>query len=246
MERSSGRVDKWHEKKCEYLAGLANRGISATLGARRGARWASTPSGVVGILGASEHPAGDHWWFGIREHEFRERQAIGVILLCESEHDVLDFGLTAARLLELLPRLGADRRSGERKLNLVRRDERYLLQIPGESPVDVTDARHDVKWLLGSGDPAASATSARHGSPKVSASAAETYHFFAQVKGGVLKPLDPVDLQDGEILLVEARRVATAPGHASVRRIVAAGGPAELPRDFATRHDVYAHGASQR
>jgi hypothetical protein len=237
-----GRVDKWHERKHRYLTGLISRGITATLGARRGARWARTPHGMVGILGASD--VGDRWWFGLKEREFNEYGAVGLILLCESRDDVLDFGLSAERVRAILPRLGSDRRA-ERKLNLLRRGERYLLQIPSGDPVDMTDALHDLTWL---GDKVHIPSVEGVDTPEHAASTAgpESSCFFAQMRRGVLKPLDRIGLKDGEVVLVQVTRVMSVPSHPSLRRIVAAGSPSTLPADFASQHDFYAHGARRR
>ncbi len=244
MERStaSSRVDKWHEKKHRYLTRLATRGIAATLGPRRGARWAQTPRGVIGILGASD--VGDRWWFGLKEREFHDYQAIGLILLCESGDDVLDFGLSADRVRTILPRLGSDRR-GERKLNLIRRGERYFLQIPSGEPSDMTGALHDLTWLGGQ-EHVPSGDESRSSDRALSTTASESSCFFAQVRRGALKPLDRIRLKDGEVVLVQVTKVMSIPNHPSIRRIVASGSPSTLPVDFASQHDFYAHGARQR
>jgi len=237
VEGPARRVDKWHEKKQRYLTQLARRGLDATLGRRRGARWAHTPRGAVGILGASD--VGDRWWFGLSEREFHDHNAIGLILLCESRADVLDFGLSAEQVLSILPRLGADHRA-ERKLNLVRRGERYLLQIPNAEPVDLTSALHDLSWLTG---PSRDIPRGQSLESTVSQASAEPLSFFAQVHRGTLKPLDRTLLKEGELVLVQLTRVASIPSHPSLRQIVAAGSPSALPADFASRHDFYAHGA---
>jgi hypothetical protein len=239
---TKGRVDKWHEEKHRYLTGLASRGINATLGARRGARWARTPRGTVGILGASD--VGDRWWFGLKEREFNEHRAIGLILLCESQGQVLDFGLSADRVAAILPKLGADRRA-ESKLNLVRRRDRYLLQIPNGDPVDVTDALHDLTWLGGQAA-SPSAGGVQTTEPAARAEPPQSWSFFAQVQRGALKPLDRIELNDGDIVLVHVAKVTTVPSRSSLRRIVAAGSPAALPADLAAQHDFYAHGARRR
>ena len=57
----------------------------------------------------------------------------------------------------------------------------------------------------------------------------------------MLEPLDAPDFTDGEFVVVRAERVASVPGNATLRRMLAAGGP-NLPADFAERHDAYAHG----
>jgi hypothetical protein len=241
MERgATRRVDKWHENKRRYLTRLETRGIAANLGARRGARWARTPTGVVGVLGASD--VGDRWWFGLNEREFDHYHAIGLILLCESGQDLLDFGLPADVVRAFLPRLGSDRR-GERKLNVVRRGERYFLQIPGGDPVDLTGRLHDLGWLGDRGDHPSSAEGRR--SLPAHVREGESRRFFAQVRHGALKPLDRVKLKEGEIVLVEVMGAMPVPGNLALRRIVAAGGPSALPADFAAQHDVYAHGTQR-
>ena len=231
---------EWDEGKRRYLAGLAARGVALTLEARRGARWATSGRGVVGILGASEVSSGERWFLGLNEAQFRERQAIGVILLCERGDEMLDFGLPAGRLLVFLGRLSEV--GGERKINLVRSRDRYIIQVPGATGEDVSEALGNLDWLLApAGGPAhrpepaparRTAKPGRHG------------RFFAKVTRGRLQPLDPIDLKEGEVLLVRTERVPAAPRHASLRRILALGGPGDLPADLAARHDRYAHGAA--
>ena len=57
--------------------------------------------------------------------------------------------------------------------------------------------------------------------------------------------IDASGLADGELVLVRASRVASAPASAAIRKIVARGGPRTLPADFADEHDHYAHGGQR-
>ena len=70
--------------------------------------------------------------------------------------------------------------------------------------------------------------------------------FFAVAKNGALHPLDDVTLVSGSIYLVEVREAPSVPANRSLRRILARGGPSDLPADFAEQHDHYAHGAGRR
>jgi predicted DNA-binding antitoxin AbrB/MazE fold protein len=69
---------------------------------------------------------------------------------------------------------------------------------------------------------------------------------FARYCDGVFQPLDPVDLADGQLCQIAARCVQSVPALESFRRIIALGGIAGLPADFAEQHDHYAHGAPRK
>jgi hypothetical protein len=67
--------------------------------------------------------------------------------------------------------------------------------------------------------------------------------FFAVAQNGTLRPLDAVRLAPGSHYLVEIHGVPSVPVNRALRRILARGGPSDLPADFAERHGHYAHGA---
>ncbi len=145
--------------------------------------------------------------------------------------------------------------------NVVRRDERFLLQLRGGEELDVTRHVGDVSWIAnGDARPIEGRRSSTHGE-SVSETPAETStyaptaappeteatsRFFATAKNKALHPLDDVNLEAGSFYLVDIRKVQTVPGTSSLRRILARGGPGDLPADFAERHDYYAHGTNRR
>jgi hypothetical protein len=206
---------------------------------RKGSRWARADEGVVAVLGADER-LDDRWWFGLREKEFSDRDALGVILLCGSGEEVVDLGLAGSRVRELLPQLSLEPRRGERKLNIFRRGGRYELQVPGGRPVDVTAARGDLSWLGAPSQSGRDRTAGADGSPGAQPKDEPVAAFFARVRKGLLEPLDPTGLADGDIVLVTVAKAPTMPTSAALRRIVARGGPRSLPADFAEQHDRYA------
>jgi hypothetical protein len=178
------------------------------------------------------------WWLGLDWPKVERRKVVGAILLCESGDEVLDFGFSGESLKRLAAKLSRDKGRGEIKLELQPRGDGYFLRIPGEDPTDVTPALGDLSWLLpaGPGRPK-SPVSAPPGEGAATAQA-----FFARVRGGMLEPLDAPDFRDGELVIVRAERAPAVPGNATLRRMLAAEGPASLPADFAERHDAYAHG----
>lgn len=249
------RSGAWDEAKRRYLLSLRPGDWNLE---GRGSRWASGPAGTLAILAASEARA-HRWWLGLNETEFRSRRAVGLVLLCASHAKVLDFGLSASRVEQLLPRLSIDDR-GERKLNVVRVGRRFVLQIPGTDGADLTPALGDTSWLTGlrEGATLRERAGAAYGHeeqghpshiepievPAIAARGGDPVEatFFARIKGGILEPLDPTGLPEGEMVLVRATRVTSVPASGVARRIVAQGGPQSLPSDFAQEHDRYAHG----
>lgn len=236
-----GRADRWHEPKRDYLNRVKHRtGLVFELEGR-GARWASGPAGAIGILASGGTQSGGRWWLGVDEIEFRNRRALGLILLCQSRDELLDFGLSRDKVAELLSQLGRDR---ERKLNLVHRHDRYVIQVPGHREVDVTQSLGDLSWL--DGDRSMSATEPRavdDKAPHLAGPETGATAFFARVRAGLLEPLDPTGLPEGAVVAVRATVTHSTPQVSALRRILAAGGPDTLPRDLAERHDHYAHGA---
>src|SRR5262245_57244690 len=111
------RADKWDKRKRDYIEDVRTKTGDACELEGRPARWATGPTGTIGIM-ASDTPNGTRWWFGLDESEFSTRRPLGLVLLCRSDDKLLSFGLPRERVLGFLPKLGRDSR-GERKLNLV-------------------------------------------------------------------------------------------------------------------------------
>ena len=235
------RVEKWDARKRAYLRDVAGT-LALRLDDRRGARWATGPRGIVAILGASEAPGGGRWFLGVNEAQFRERAPIGLVLLCEQGQKLLDFVLPADRLRPLLGRLS--KVGAERKINLVRVRDRYIIQVPGADGADVTESLGNLSSLGAVADAPAAHEGLRLRKRRGERGA--NLRFFAKVRRGRLEPLDPVDLREGEVLLIRTEALPAAPRHASLRHIVALAGPSDLPSDFAAQHDHYARGASRR
>jgi hypothetical protein len=241
--RGGKSASEWDKIKRTFLEELRERtGADFSLNRMNG-RWASGPRGVVGIVSGVERPEGDRWFMGLDARALGEREPLGVILVCEArdgQRIVLGFG--ASHWAGLLPGMSRDSRRGELKFDLRRRGDRYLL-----AGTDVTSALGDLSWLAelgpaGAGRPAEAGSAAK--APPVSRSA--EHSFFARVSGGMLEPLDPTGLSDGDLVLVSTRPTAAVPSNATLRRVIAAGGPPSLPPDFADQHDAHAHGAPGR
>lgn len=245
-----GQAEKlsiWDDRKRRELASIrVSTGISLELEGRRGSRWARYPRGSVAVLSASEHPRGDRWWFSLNEKEFESRDVRGVILLCGAGEGLTRFGIPAERVREFLPHLSKEGKSGERKLNVVRRGERYVLQMPGGREVDLTLARGDFSWLDPASFPGHPSVRERSEPPGAEPSARSESAFFGRVRKGRIEPLDDTGLKEGDLVLVRAAVTGAVPATAALRRIVARGGPAALPADFAEQHDHYARGAARR
>ncbi len=240
------KLTTWDDLKRRYLASIQARGIPLELGGRHASRWARHPRGWVAIPSARESPRGDRWWLSLNEKEFESRDARGIILLCRAGEDLIDFGIPAERAREFLPHLSKEGRSGERKLNVVRRGERHVLQIPGGREIDLTPARGDLSWLEPASFPpqptVRKGSQARGAEPPAGAEST----FFARVRRGRLEPLDDIGLPEGDLVLVRATPARVVPATGALRRIVARGGPASLPADFAEQHDHYARGAARQ
>ena len=253
---------EWADIRHRFLDETARRGVSLTL---RDRVWAVTPKGAwVALPGTSDSPIADRWWLGCDPQKLRARRPIGVILLCQARGGSLHtIGLPEALLGDVEPRLSKNKR--QIFFNVVRRGGRFLLQLRGGDEIDVTGRVNDVSWLadaqgegaslvsdgVNPGESAAifqehakQSTADDPGEP--AAGEASTHRFFAIVKDSALHPLDDVALEPGSLYLVEAREAPAVPGNSSLRRIVARGGPDDLPADFAERHDYYAHGTIRR
>jgi dienelactone hydrolase len=240
--RGGKRPAEWNDIKRAYLAELRDRtGVELSLD-RTNARWASGPAGAVAIVIAEERPEGDRWFMGLDPTALDARQPRGVILLCEeaSRHLVV-LGFGASRWAELVPRMSRGSGRGELKFDVRRRGHRYVL-----AGLDVTSAVGDVSWLTDARPGKATQPEPVDAAPETGPDTpAHARHvFFARVRGACLEPLDPTGLAEGELVLVSARLVRVVPTNAGLRRLIAAGGPPSLPRDFAERHDTYAHGTS--
>lgn len=241
MHTRHGRSPRaWDAIKRAFLTEVRDRTGAEFSLHRTNGRWATGSRGAVFIVSGEERPEGDRWFMGL-DDSLLGQIALGVFLVCETRDGkriVLGFG--RSRWDSLLSGMSRDSSRRELKFDLRRRGERYFL-----AGTDVTAAQDDMSWLDEPG-PAAS------GPPVVAEPAkALLVHsraeqaFFARVHGTVLEPLDPTGLSDGDIVLVTTRPASSLPSNATLRRIIAAGGPPSLPRDFAEQHDVHAHGAQR-
>jgi hypothetical protein len=238
--RAGKSPNEWDKIKRGLLEDLrARTGLSFSLNRVNG-RWASGPSGVVGIVSGEERPEGDRWFMGLDSRALGEQEPLGVILVCEARDGRrIVLGFAASRWEGLRGRMSQDSKRGELKFALRRRGDRYRLE-----GADVTSALDDLSWLGPASTSRPPEPRAVPEAPIVSPSAAHS--FFARVRGRILEPLDPTGLSDGDVVLVSARPAPVVPSNATLRRLVAAGGPPSLPRDFADQHDVHAHGAQRR
>ena len=244
MHTRGGRSpDQWDKVKRTFLEELQERtGADFSL-SRVNGRWASGSRGVIGIVSGEERPEGDRWFMGLDERALGEREPLGVILVCETrdgQRVVLGFG--ASRWASLVRGMSRDSGRGEVKFALRRRGGRYFLER-----TDVTAALDDFSWLVepasvGARNPAQAESV--FAPPSVSPSA--EHRFFARVGGGMLEPLDPTGLSEGDVVLVSTTPAPFIPSNATLRRLIAAGGPSSLPPDFAEQHDAHAHGAPRR
>jgi len=237
----------WQIVRQHYLEQVRARGVVLTL---RDRVWASTDDGrCVALPGVTATTNPDQWWLGYDKDEFHRRGAVGAILLCDSiGGPLLDFGLPADVIRDIEPDLPAGTQRPQLYFNVFRRSgNRFELQLRGARPFDITGRRGDVSWLV----PATEVGTLGHGHSVVAESAAtdaklQDHRFFAKLVRGVLEPLDPVNLEQDATYLVHAQKVDAVPSSAALRRIVARGGPSDLPPDFAEQHDHYAHGAPKR
>lgn len=239
----SSKAD-WSDIRKQYLAGLATKGIRMTLhdrvwGVTDDRRWVALP-GVT----ATTDP--DHWWLTYEREQFARRSAVGAILLCASRNEPLrDFGLPAGFIREIEGSLPVGRQRPLLSFNVFRRGSGFDLLLKGGRRLDITRWLGDLSWLI---RPEAHGVVAE--SPELverkEGRHVEQLKFFARVAKSRLEPLDPVEFGEGAVYLVSARRVDSAPGTPSLRRILAREGPPDLPADFAEQHDFYAHGSPKR
>jgi len=246
---------QWAEIRQRFLEESARRGIRLTL---RDRVWAIAPGGEwIALPGTSDSPVADRWWLGCDPEKLQARHPIGVILLCKARGGSLyAIGLPATAFRDVEPRLSRNER--QVFFNVVHRGSRFLLQLRGGEEVDVTERVDDLSWIANGRESIVSEeVPLTYSSATVEAPARVTelesatqnlppIRFFAVVKGGNLHPLDDVALEPGSFYVVEARRAQAVPGSRALRRILARGGPADLPVDLAQQHDHYAHGAARR
>ena len=240
MHVRNGRSPRaWDTVKRAFLKEVLDRtGADFSLHRMNG-RWATGPRGAVFIVSGEERPEGDRWFMGLDDGVLGQT-ALGGFLVCETrDGQRLVWGFGKPRWDSLRSGMSRDGSRGELKFDLRKRGDRYFL-----AGTDVTSAQNDMSWLDEGG-----ATEAARPAGTESAAEAPTVQgdaeqaFFARVNGTVLEPLDPTDLCDGDVVLVTTRPAPAVPSNATLRRIIAAGGPSSLPRDFAEQHDVHAHGA---
>lgn len=251
MTRTAGGVRRdAGDRKSAHLTSIGQKlGVRLVLEGRADSRWARGPTGTFALLLSRDHGRG-RWWFGLSEEEFQRRGAVGAILICESRDGDTRLGLPASEVRQLLPRLsGEQTRPEERKLHIVRAsDGRFVLQMPGGMPTDLSHAVERVEWLATDGPVPRPAQSdpGESGRARAGTSGESRCAFFSRVQNGVLKPLDPVELDEGAVVRVEVSVATHVPANTALRRIVARGGPAALPPDLSEQHDHYAHGAPRR
>lgn len=253
---------EWQSIRIAYLQSLErNRGLHIRLrnrvwGFTEGEEWVALP-GVT----ATSNP--DLWWLAIRRDEYARRRALGAILLCAASGEPLrDFGLPDSLIAEVEPHLSLGTERPQLYFTVIRRRSRFELQLKGGRSLDITDRLGDLSWIDGSQRqgkaPLDSTPATLAGGHSLAAEATESYQavptsaaggdlrFFARATGAGLEPVDRVELQQGAVYLVSASPMGGAPRSAALRRIVARGGPTDLPRDLAAQHDHYAHGAYKR
>jgi hypothetical protein len=245
---------EWAHIRQDFVGRASARGAHLVL---RDRVWAVTRTGSwIALPGTSDSPVADRWWLGCDSEKMRDRQPLGVILLCKSQQGPLHaIGLPGELLRSVEPKLFRNAR--QLFFNVSRRGERFFLQLRGGEELDVSQHVDDVSWIStdkGAGlarhysGPSTQAVVRETPEPRSPSEepAATSTRFFAVVKNGALHPLDDVTLQSGSLYLVDIREAPSVPGNRSLRRILARGGLADLPSDFAQQHDHYAHGAERR
>jgi hypothetical protein len=252
---------QWASIRQEFIDRTADRGVHLVL---RDRVWAVTHNAEwVALPGTSDSPNADRWWLGCDPDKLRERQPLGIVLLCKArEGSLYAIGLPNALFRELEPKLSKPKSERQVFFNVVRRGTRFLLQLKGGEEFDVTAHLDDVSWITNGNEHRMSSGRPSYGASRVAEGAvtetaersardqmpppAAAIRFFAVVKKGSLHPLDDVGLESGSVYLVELRDAPSIPGNRALRRILARGGPGDLPADLAEQHDHYAHGAGRR
>jgi hypothetical protein len=251
-ERGTRTRAEWGNTRRRYLEKLAaTQNIELVL---RDRVWAVTPDGRwVALPGVTATSNPDLWWLGYRRDEFRRREAVGAILLCASvDRPLLDFGLPTAFIGEIEHDLSVGNEREQLYFNVLHRSGRFELQLRGGRSVDITRRLGEMSWLRRPGDATGRNAVGEAKVPYERASqdrgqdrGAEA-RFFARWVDAALRPLDPIDLRDGAVYLLQAHLTDGVPRSAALRRIAARGGPSDLPRDLAEQHDHYAHGRPRR
>jgi hypothetical protein len=250
---------EWAHIRGKFIDRVSRMGIRLEL---RDRVWAVTEAAEwIALPGTSDSPVADRWWLGCDPAKLLERQPVGIVLLCKARGGSLHaIGLPRALLLDIEPKLSKNDRHVF--FSVVRRGTRFLLQLRGGEELDVTAHLDDLSWAHKGGEgarrtgwkpthPGPAAQDVVRETPEATAptenrSAAAATRFFAVVKNGALHPLDDVTLEAGSLHLVEIREAPSVPGNRSLRRILARGGPPDLPADLAEQHDHYAHGRVRR
>ena len=134
-------------------------GLEFVLEKRVGSPVARGATGTLYLPSAIERMPG-RWWLGLNEGAFAAcADARGVVLLCESGSELLDFWLPTEEVRELLPRLSSGK-NHERQFNVEFRGGRYWLHVPGIEPIEITARRGDPSWLAGTAAVASARSSA--------------------------------------------------------------------------------------
>src|SRR5712664_4505614 len=116
----SSRVnrDAWHARRQAFLDEVRGMtGLEFVLEKRVGSPVARGATGTLYLPSAIERVPG-RWWLGLNEGAFAAcADARGVVLLCESGSELLDFWLPTEEVRELLPRLSSGK-NHERQFNV--------------------------------------------------------------------------------------------------------------------------------
>ncbi len=133
-------------QRMQYVLELKKSGIQAD---QTSSVWAKTPSGLWLAIPFATERRPNRWFLGLPENELHQRigQTV-VVLLCQSASgDVLDFVLPPTKVQEMVPKLSKS--SGQLKFNLKKVGDRYMLVIPNDSPVDVSEFKGKVSVVRG-------------------------------------------------------------------------------------------------
>lgn len=246
----------WAQLRRSFIAGLAERGVRLSL---RDRVWAVTADGDwIALPGTSDSPVPDRWWLGCDPEKLRARRPVGVALLCQARSGPLHvIGIPSSALREIEPKLSRNAR--QLFFNVARRGDRFLLQLRGGEELDVTQRLEDLSWIAATTpgetrayrppDPDAGIAAesvdravSTIGIPSGAVATPRSVRFFARCVQGALVPIDESQLEESATYLVEVQRVDGLPATRALRRILARGGPNDLPADLAERHDHYARG----
>lgn len=147
QKKTNARIHKESYKiRASYLYGLQLKGITVESVSKVWARvndsmWLATPL-------ATEAQA-NSWWLGLRRDKIIEKNSEGgvvIILLCQPDiGNLMDFVIPPHVVMELLPKLS--RSKDQVEFNLKKKGEIYELNIPRNSPFDVTQFKSNVSFL---------------------------------------------------------------------------------------------------